>query len=45
MVMKKQRNEFTKELFEGFKLTNHEMLNVKGGKSPIDIPKAPPIKI
>ena len=44
--MKKQRNEFTKELFEGFKLTNHEMLNVKGGRSPMDcVPKAPPIKI
>jgi len=45
--MKKQN--FNKELFESFKLTNNEMLNVKGGKVGIDkdifVPSPPPIKI
>jgi len=46
--MKKQKIDFKKELFEGCKLTNNEMLNVKGGSiKPEDIcmPGYPPIRI
>lgn len=46
--MKKQNFESKKKLFEGFKLTDNEMLNVKGGAiKPGDIylPGYPPIRI
>ena len=46
--MKKQKIEFKKELFESLKLTNDEMLNVKGGTikpGDICIPSPPPIRI
>ena len=46
--MKKQKFEFTKELFKGSELTSNEMLNVKGGgirPGDIFMPTPPPIKI
>ena len=46
--MKKQNLKLKKERFEGFELTNNEMLNVKGGAikgGDIGLPTPPPIRI
>jgi len=43
--MKTQNSETGKNIFEGFELTNEEMINVRGGDPTGDIPVAPPTKI
>jgi hypothetical protein len=44
--MKTQNSENRKDLFEGFELTNEEMINVRGGDPGVgDYPTPPPTKI
>ena len=44
--MKTQNPEQRKDIFEGFELTNEEMINVRGGDpGPGDYPVPPPTKI
>jgi len=44
--MKTQNPEQKKDIFEGFELTNEEMINVRGGDPGAgDFPVPPPTKI
>ena len=43
--MKTLKFEKTNEIFNGFALSNEEMINVRGGGDPIALPSTPPIKI